>query len=324
MASSGSSASHQIRAPRLVGGLVRIDCATLTLSLIIADVQLLLHGSTYTSQYWDLQANGFQNYSYVTHACAQGHTTFAYDTVGVGLSDRPLNSTDIGVPTAAAVATSLAVQLKNGTLTTALGAAEHNFSKVFAMGHSQGSVVWNYIAVTQGASAPVDAIILTGHIHDNGSFAVRAAPRPSARDINPARWGDLDPGFISTANRTQYYSLDNSTYSHDLLTLDDLTKDISTMWYTLGLPSVYVPAVGYKGQVVELVGSMDQVHCINVGDNFTPCNATALQVSEQPFWPDSSNFTVVVRPGSGHDVNFDFGAAGTFDVYTQLMNTFAA
>lgn len=292
-------------------------------SLFLADsVQLLLHGSTYTSHYWTFPINGLQNYSYVSHACAQGQTTFAYDALGVGLSDRPANSTDVQIPTAAAIAFSLAQQLQTGRLTASLGLPVQRFHNVVALGHSQGSVVFNYVAVTEGSSAPFSAMILTGHIHDPGFLSQADLPRPAARDVDPTRWANLDTGYISTSNRVQFYAPNNSTFSQDLIMIDQLTKDVSSIWYTVQLPAVYVPAKGFSGPVVELVGAMDQLHCLNAGDGNTTCNATALQASEAPFWPNSRNFSMIVREGSGHDVNLDFGAAETFSLFTGLVNSF--
>ncbi len=263
--------------------------------------------------------NGFQNYSYAAHACSQGQTTFSYDELGVGLSERPLNSTDIQIPVAASIASSLAAQLKDGTLTSSLGLEKQLFKKVVGIALSQGSVVFNFIAITQGASTTLDAMILTGHIHDQGFLATFDDPKPLASQVDPARWGNLDSGFITTPNRSSFYSPDTSTFSPDVFMLDGLTKDVSTIWYTRELPSVYVPAKGFTGPVVELVGSMDQLHCLNAVDNNLPCNATVLQQIEAPFWPDSRNFTALVREGSGHDVNLDFGAAETFALYSSLV-----
>ncbi|KAI0091793.1 hypothetical protein BDY19DRAFT_991469 [Irpex rosettiformis] len=285
-------------------------------------VQLLLHGSTYTSQYWTWPFNGFQNYSYVAHACAEGHITVAYDALGVGLSDRPSNSADIQLPSAAAIAAFFSHHLKSGELTTSLGLPTQRFKRVIAIGHSQGSVVYNYASIFQGSKTPFDALILTGHLHDPGFLESTKFGRPAARDVDPGRWANLDPGYISSSNRTQYYPPDNSTFSADIVKLDQLTKDVSTVYYTDAAFAVYVPAKGFKGPVVQLVGSEDQVHCLNGGDGFVSCNAKVLQASEEAFWPDSKNFTMVVRQGQGHDVNLDFGAAETFSLLTELVEQF--
>lgn len=167
-------------------------------------------------------------------------------------------------------------------------------------------------------------MILTGHIHDPAFLASHSLPKTAARDVDPRRWAHLDPGYISTSSRSQFYPPDNTTFSTDLLMVDELTKDISALWYTVQSPAVYFPATHFTGPAVELVGSMDQLHCINAGDGNAPCNATALQATEESFWPASTNFTMIVREGSGHDVNFDFGAAETFGLLTDIVKSFTA
>ena len=89
--------------------------------------------------------------------------------------------------------------------------------------------------------------------------------------------------------------------------------------YTRELQSAYQPAKGFKGPVVEIVGEFDQLHCAN--DIDVACVASVLQVSEKPYWPDSRDLRVVVRAGSGHDLNLDFGAAETFRLYSTLAQT---
>ncbi|KAF7797059.1 hypothetical protein EIP86_008251 [Pleurotus ostreatoroseus] len=284
--------------------------------------QLLLHGSTYTHQYWTFPMNGVQNYSYVAHACLQGQTTFAYDQLGVGLSERPRTSKDVQIPTVAQVSSYIANRLKDGTIAARFGLGERRFDKVVGIGHSQGSTIFNYAAIVEPTGTGLDAMILTGHIHDPGfpisSNAVLPTP---AREVNPARWGNLDPGYIATPNRSQFYSADTSVFSQDVFMLDTLTQDVSTLWYTTEVLATYRPARGYTGPVVELVGAMDQLHCTDPDDGGKPCDAHALQIFEAPFFPDSRNFTAVVREGSGHDVNLDFGAAETFALLSHLADT---
>lgn len=54
------------------------------------NVQLLVHGDSFDSSYWDFSPNGeIDDYSYVSAAAASGLTTFRYDILGTGLSDHP-------------------------------------------------------------------------------------------------------------------------------------------------------------------------------------------------------------------------------------------
>ncbi|KAJ6527678.1 hypothetical protein B0H19DRAFT_1083775 [Mycena capillaripes] len=58
-------------------------------------IQLLVHGFTYTNQYWSPPTEEFRNYSYSEFACDRGLSSLAIDWVGVGLSSRPVNPFDV-------------------------------------------------------------------------------------------------------------------------------------------------------------------------------------------------------------------------------------
>ncbi|KAJ7194272.1 hypothetical protein C8J57DRAFT_1108810, partial [Mycena rebaudengoi] len=75
-------------------------------------IQFLVHGFTYTSQYWSPQTEEFRNYSYTEFACARGLSSLAIDLVVVGLSSRPANASDVQYTTNAAVVSQLARHLK--------------------------------------------------------------------------------------------------------------------------------------------------------------------------------------------------------------------
>lgn len=287
-------------------------------------VQLLLHGSTYTSRYWTFDINDYQNYSYVDHACAQGQATFAYDAPGVGRSDHPANSADVQLPSAAAVAIALGNGLKSGSVTNTLKVGFRMFEKVIAMGHSQGSLLFCYSAVTWGDTLPFYGLILTGHIHDEVYYTLNLHGKVAAAQENPGRWGTLDAGYVTTAAGTRdvFYPPDAWMFDSSVLALDEATKDISTSWYVRN--SSYVPAPRWTGPVVELIGSKDQQHCTDATGVVVECVQSTLQVSEQHYWPNSRNLTVVVRPGGGHDVNMDFMAAGSFDIITGIVNSWTS
>lgn len=296
------------------------------LTLYFTDtVQLLLHGSTYSSQYWFWQLDGYEQYSYVNHACEQGHAVFAYDGPGVGRSFRPQSSTDIQLQSMGYVAVSLAKMLKTGQLTLSLGLLPRLFSHVVAIGHSQGSVMFCYVAIAYTNAKPAlknpfDGLILTGHIHDTVFYTLSLHGKAIANQANPARWGSLDDGYVTTpaGQRNVFYPPDADMFDPNVLELDEITKDISSGSIARGL--TYHPAPAYRGPVVELIGSKDQQHCTDANGVVIECVQSTLQVSEAPYWPASTNFTVVVRPGSGHDVNMDFGAPGTFDIITGIVN----
>ncbi|KAJ7819433.1 hypothetical protein B0H13DRAFT_2453295 [Mycena leptocephala] len=236
-----------------------------------ADVlQLLVHGITYTNQYWSPSVEEFQNYSYTAFACDRGLSSLAVDWVGVGLSTRPANSSDMQYPTVAAALS----QVARHTKTVSLLPGVPPFKTLIGVGHSAGAGLLNFGAVVDGAQSPFAALILTSEAI-NGT-AVPAAPSPivpSARDDTPLRWGALDPGYVTAPNRSVFYPADparsrracrSSTHSH-------------ATW-----PKIF--------------GLADQLNCVGT----TQCeDVGALSAAQSALWPAAESFEIVVLEGSG-------------------------
>ncbi|GJJ05892.1 hypothetical protein Clacol_000079 [Clathrus columnatus] len=273
------------------------------------DIQILLHGETYTHAYWDTTWNGYQNYSYVSFSCQNGITSFAYDNICSGLSSKPL-SEECQLPSAAAVASSIASDAKNGTLAQVLTGQTKQFQTVIGIGHSLGSGIFNYEVIKDGASSPYDGLILTV-----------GSARTIASQADPARFGDLDPGYttVNGSARSLFYGPTDDSFSPVIFQLDVLTFDANSKWLTNQIPFVYVPAVGYGGPVVVMVGEFDQVHCSPDGG---PCVQSVIQGSEPAFFPQSLNVTTIVIPGTGHSLNAEFTASSSFLMMNDLFRNF--
>jgi pimeloyl-ACP methyl ester carboxylesterase len=138
-------------------------------------IQLLVHGFTYTSQYWSPQTEEFRNYSYTDFACNHGLSSLAIDLVGVGLSSRPVNASDVQFATNAALVSQLARHLK----ITSIHPRVRPFKKVIGIGHSAGSATLTFGATKEGANSPFDAFILTGNV--NFVHPATLPPRAAAR-----------------------------------------------------------------------------------------------------------------------------------------------
>jgi hypothetical protein len=78
-----------------------------------ATVQLLIHGSTYSHDYWDFgEINGIE-YSYARDVAARGFATFALDEIANGDSSRP-PSDQVTIQSAAFVAHQIVQGLRDG------------------------------------------------------------------------------------------------------------------------------------------------------------------------------------------------------------------
>ncbi|KAJ7248254.1 Alpha/beta hydrolase family-domain-containing protein [Mycena haematopus] len=260
-------------------------------------VQLLVHGITYTSQYWSPPVEEFRNYSYAAFSCARGLASLAVDWLGVGLSSRPPNASDVQFPTAAAALAQLARRLKTAPILPGV----LPFKKVIGIGHSAGSGLLNFDALVEGPRSPFDGLILTGLLSAGPETVPPISILTSARDDTPLRWGALDPGYVTTSNRTIFYPADPAAFSPRMLEFDGFAKDVGSVGTFEQTPITTLTVTGYTGPVVKIVGSEDQVlcaagRCVDV---------KALTEAERALWPKARSFEVVVEQGSGHDMNLD-------------------
>ncbi|KAJ6589729.1 Alpha/beta hydrolase family-domain-containing protein [Mycena capillaripes] len=301
--------------PKSAGELeIIINIVRMVFDSLLDVIQLLVHGFTYTSQYWSPPAEEFRNYSYTEFACDRGLSTLAIDLVGVGLSSRPANASDVQFATNAAVVSQLARHLKT---TTILPGAQP-FKKVIAIGHSAGSAALTYGATAEGAQSPFDGFILTGNLNVQPGTLPALPGVMSARDDTPLRWGALDPNYITTSNRSLFYPTDPTSFSPRMVLFDTFTKDVGPLSSQLQGGVISLPAQ-YTGPVAKVVGSEDQGFCASGN-----CvDVTALTAAEHLLWPDARSFEVVVAQGSGHDLNLDFFAKGPFNTFVHFVEQFS-
>ncbi|KAJ7309953.1 Alpha/beta hydrolase family-domain-containing protein [Mycena albidolilacea] len=308
---SNASSLRRLQATYDVYG---VFCQPATVPPVNADVvQFLVHGFTYTNQYWSPPIEEFRNYSYSAFSCDRGLPSLAIDWVGVGLSSRPVNASDVQYATEAAVASQLARQLKNVSIFPGV----QPFKKVIGIGHSAGSVLLNFAALVEGPRSPFDGLIMTGALIVEPN-TLPPLPILSARDDDPLRWGGLDPDYLTTSSRNIFYGRDPATFSPRMLRFDNFTKDVGSIASLLQVPISTLPTQ-YTGPIAKVVGSEDQLLCPG-----TRCeDVAALNAMEKVLWPDAKSFEVVVAQGSGHDLNLDFLAEGPFNTFVRLVEQFS-
>ncbi|KAJ7024665.1 hypothetical protein C8F04DRAFT_1010483 [Mycena alexandri] len=278
-------------------------------------VQLLVHGFTYTSQYWSPPVEEFRNHSYASFSCGHGFSSFAVDVLGAGLSSRPVNASDVQYPTSAAALSQVARYLKTTSLLPGVPA----FNKVIGIGHSAGSGLLDFGTIVEGPQSPFDALILTASL----GTKINTSTLPtftSARDVDPLRWGSLDLGYVTVSNRSLFYPTDTSTFSPRMVLLDEFTMDVGTVG-TFEQTGTIALTTGYFGPVAKVVGSEDQLFCTGTDR----CeDVEALTAAERTLWPAAQSFKVVVEEGSGHDMNLDFFADGPFNTLVRFVKQFSA
>ncbi|KAJ7117225.1 hypothetical protein C8R43DRAFT_1091206 [Mycena crocata] len=276
-------------------------------------LQLLVHGFTYTSQYWSPPVEEFRNYSYAAFSCDRGLASLAVDVLGAGLSSRPQNASDVQFPTSSGALSQLARRLKSVSIFPGVPP----FKQIIAIGHSAGSALLNFGAIVEGPRSPFDGLILTGSLVV-GLDTSTLPPQASARDADPLRWGTLDPDYLTFPNRSIFYAPDPSTFSPRMIAMDEFTKDVGTVAIFSQVNTTTL-TTGYTGPVVKIVGSADQLLC---GGSDRCLDVAALTATEHALWPDARSFDLVLEQGSGHDLNLDFFANGPFNTFVRFVNQF--
>ncbi|KAL8726651.1 MAG: hypothetical protein Q9181_005965 [Wetmoreana brouardii] len=97
----------------------------------VKTVQILTHGDTLSSSYWDIAPG----YSYVDAATVAGHATFSFDRIGVGRSEHPDPIQIAQAPLHLEITHALVVMLRKGQI------GQRKFSHFVGVGHSAGSTV---------------------------------------------------------------------------------------------------------------------------------------------------------------------------------------
>ncbi|KAJ6559718.1 hypothetical protein B0H19DRAFT_1069447 [Mycena capillaripes] len=293
-----------------------VFCQPNTASPKNADViQLLVHGFTYTHQYWSPPTEEFRNYSYSEFACDRGLSSLAIDWVGVGLSSRPANPFDVQYATGAAVLSQLARHLKTASIFPGI----QPFKKIIGIGHSAGSIMLTFGAILESAQYPFDGLILTSSLNLDLSTLAPLLGATSARDDTPLRWGALDPNYITTSNRSIFYPTDPTAFSPRMVIFDNFTKDVGSL-STVTQGNITSVTAHYTGHVAKVVGSDDRFFC--AGGRCI--DVAALNAAERMLWPEAQSFEVVVAQESGHDMNLDFFAKGPFSTFVGFVNQFTA
>jgi pimeloyl-ACP methyl ester carboxylesterase len=162
---------------------------TLPTELRSSELQILLHGAGHDHRYWNWPVQP-DRYSYTEWAAAHGAATLAIDRIGTGSSSKPP-----GVENTVAAQARLLSQIVAQARAGLPGAPP--FDRVVLVGHSMGSVVAGYEAVTYH---DVDAVVLTGYIPVDGDPAVGnelfdAVFRP-ATEVQARLLGLVDDNYL--------------------------------------------------------------------------------------------------------------------------------
>ncbi|ADO69764.1 Hydrolase, alpha/beta fold family protein [Stigmatella aurantiaca DW4/3-1] len=267
-------------------------------------VQLLVHGITYTHQYWDFPdpEGPSDRYSYVSAALNAGFATLAIDRIGSGDSSRPPGAS-VTLEANAYVVHQVVQALRTGWKTGPSSTV--SFSKVILVGHSYGSFTAWYEASDY---QDVDGVILSGvsHFVTMGSVMRVITPLVPA-GLDPAFFGRgyYDPSYLTTRPQTRY-----STFyfpgevTRKVLERDEKTKSTVTLTEFAPFPLILTRPLDIRVPVLLFNGTEDRLFCGPSIQGADCSSAEALVATEGPrLGPQVPCIEGHVLQGAGHVLN---------------------
>lgn len=273
------------------------------------EVQLLVHGATYTKEYWMGGAwHGTDAYSWTRYANKAGYGTLAVDRLGSGASEHPDPAQVVQLTLETEVLNIIAQKIKSGEITG-------RPSKVIYVGHSMGSTVGTMLAAKYPNS--IDKLVLTGYTTDGSNTAagVIAGQYLPAKDVEPARFGTLPQGYVTQSVESGRTLLSYAGgFDPSIPPLDFSTKGTSAIGEALGPGNVLVP--NYQGPVFILTGDKDQPFCGS--DPNASCEPLIKATASE--FPQASTFGYFIPPNTGHGLNFHNMATDSFAAVTKWLS----
>jgi pimeloyl-ACP methyl ester carboxylesterase len=280
-----------------------------------SSVQLLVHGITYTHQYWDFPdpAGASDRYSYVSAALNAGFATLAIDRIGGGESSRPPGMA-VTLEANAYVVHQVVQALRKGWRLGASGTVR--FSKVLLVGHSYGSFTAWYEASDY---QDVDGVILSGvsHFLTPGAVA-RIIPSLYPAALEPLFWGRWYPdlAYLTTRPNTRYRTFyEPGPVTAQVLERDEKTKGTVTLSEFDTFPLILARPLDIRVPVLLFNGTEDRLFCGPQRLGADCSSGEALVAMEAPrLGPHVPCVEGHVLEGAGHALNTLLTAPEWFEV----------
>jgi pimeloyl-ACP methyl ester carboxylesterase len=269
-------------------------------------VDVLVHGGTYSGLYWNL----LPGYSFVDATLDNGRAVYYFDQIGSGASGKP-SSTSITVEAASSVLHQVIQKMR-----APARCGGYAFPVVNVIGHSIGS----YTAIHEAARYPrdVNRLVVTGALHVPVALAAAgqslgAATYPVADDpvlSRDPRFSRLDSGYLTTrpgVRRGLFYYTPGADDA--VIARDEATKDVlsaTEAGSVFGEAAVQPPSaniassIGPTVRVLIVVGQEDNFNCTTSSLDCT--NTSAVAANERPYYGHVGSLTVVTVPNTGHDL----------------------
>ncbi|KDN52480.1 hypothetical protein K437DRAFT_220589, partial [Tilletiaria anomala UBC 951] len=270
-----------------------------------------LHLQGFDASYWNIQGPGVpeDQYSYVYAAAEQGISTFRYDRLGTGDSEKPIDGVNVVQgQTEVGILLSFLNSIKNSDV---IGGQKWN--KTLLVGHSYGSAQSN--AASLSRPDLIDGLILTGFttFQEGLGYYVLSANYEQASLIFPERLANATSNYLVTA--TPYSAQINfnvpAYVTNDAVALVRSTEQPVTQGAFFTLGSLVGPS-NFTGPVQVLTSDNDFVF------TFRSSNATNIVAeTATSLYPQSKNATFYVPKGPGHGLNYHVQAP---QIYQEMLS----
>jgi pimeloyl-ACP methyl ester carboxylesterase len=265
-------------------------------------LQVLVHGITYSHNYWDFPYKPEQ-YSYVNYLTAAGYATLNLDRIGIGESDHP-PALDVTVTSNAYVIHQIIQQFRAGSVTTpSFGRVKSK--RVMTVGHSLGSAISMLEAATYH---DVDGMIVTDLLHNFGPDAYIVPFTLASYDPHFAG-RNIPDGYLTTvagARGGEWFYYAPAT-DPNVVAVDEATKETGTFGEgsDVALAQASTPAIDVP--VMTVVGNFDKLAC-----NDPSCTESGTLANEYQYWSPAAHLEAVAIPYAGHDINLHKQAPAWF------------
>jgi pimeloyl-ACP methyl ester carboxylesterase len=288
-------------------------------------LQVLIHGITYTRNYWSGLAapgtkSGQDEYSWIVYAAEQGYPTLSIDRLCNGVSSHPNGVTACQNPLEAETIHAVISIARAGQLP----GVSKTFDKIIVVGHSLGSLV--AAVLTEQHPSDADALLLTGfsfHVTLGVSGVIPAFLVPAAI-ANPAAYGNLDLGYLllTSASAVQKFFYFGQ-FDPTIAAYDFAHRGTVTVGEAATYPVGQLPIPGYHGPVFVLDGNEDIPWCSTnpVGPILGQpgnCSAGYAQAVHN-FFPAASVFDYSITPDTGHCLNLHLTAQQSYAAAHQFL-----
>ncbi|MCO5590044.1 hypothetical protein L7F22_044013 [Adiantum nelumboides] len=281
-------------------------------------LQVLVHGIGFDGNYWNFHNEALgvkeQDYSYAYAAAEKGFSTFRYDRLGTGASERPEDGYNVAqAPTEVGILISIADMVKNSNKV-----GNRKWSKTVLIGHSYGSVQSQALSKLRPDLA--DGLILTGFsTYTMGlPFYLLSTVYTQAKSVFPKRLGNAPPSWLVTG--TDYSGQQNFAYPYFVTEgankLQRETEQPVTQGSLFTIANVGGVAQSFKGPVQVVLPDKDFIFALSAGEQ----NGKNLaEESAKTLYPSSKNATGILIANSGHGLAFHTVAKGANQRILQFI-----